>query len=74
MMRIIATTPAPMAIPLVCSSVSPDLSDVSEMGCPDDEIVCTSIGVCVTVSATVCETVCVGVDKILSEQEVADGS
>ena len=74
MMRIIAATPAPMAISLVCSSVSPDLSDVSETGCPDDEIVCTIIGVCVTVSITICETVCVGVDKILSENEVADGS
>ena len=79
MMSIIATTPAPMTIPFVCpcASCSPDLSDVSETDCPGDEMICSIVDVCVTVLISACETVCVGVNKVLvatSEQDVADGS
>ena len=77
MMSITATTPAPMAIPYVRSCASPDPPDVNETGRPDDETICTNVDVCIIVWVNACETVCVGVNKVLlvtSEQEVADGS
>ena len=76
-MSIMATTPAPMAIPFVCPCASPDLWDVSETDCPGDEVICLIVDVCVTVFISACETVCVGVNEVLvatSEQDVADGS
>ena len=77
MMSIIATTPTPMATPFVCPCASPDLLDVSETDRPGDEMICLIVDVCVAVFISACETVCVGVNKVLvarSEQDVADGS
>ena len=65
MMSIIATTPAPMAIPFVCSRASPDLSVVSETGCPGVEMICSSVDVCITVYVSARETVCVAVNEVL---------
>ena len=73
-MSITAITPAPMAIPYVRSCASPDLPDVNETGRPDDETICTNVDVCVIVWVNACETVCVEVLSVTSEQEVADGS